>query len=120
MSLLYCALFHNRCPFKSHLLKKRIRLPGVKHFVTVHYCDEVFGVGEVDDVVGVAGEHVDALDVVASDFELDDFAFGVVEVALLNEAVVRDHNEELPLGVVPMLAFGDTGVADEDANYYAV
>ena len=60
------------------------------------------------------------MDVVASDFELDDFAFGVVEVALLDEAVARDHDEELPLGVVPMLAFGDTGVADEDANYYAV
>ncbi len=68
----------------------------------------------------VAWEHVDALDVVASDFELDDFAFGVVEVALLDEAVARYHDEEFPLGVVPVLAFGDAGVADEDANFSAV
>ena len=30
---------------------------GVEDFVAVHYGDEVFGVGEVDNVVSVAGEH---------------------------------------------------------------
>ena len=38
---------------------------GVEDLVAVHDCYEVLGVGEVDDVVGVAGEHDDGLDVVA-------------------------------------------------------
>ena len=74
----------------------------------------MFGVAEVDDVVRVAGKHVDALDVVARDFKLDDFIRA--ELALLNEAVTADHDEELPLGVVPVLAFGDAGLADVDAH----
>ena len=38
---------------------------GVEDLVAVHNCYEVLGVGEVDDVVGVAWEHDDGLDVVA-------------------------------------------------------
>ena len=103
-----------------HHLKERIRPPGVEYLVAVHYSYEVFGVGEVDDVVGVAGEHVDALDVVAGDFELDDFAFGVVEVALLDKAVTAHHDEELPLGVVPVLAFGDARLRNVNRNLTAI
>ena len=87
-------------------LKESIRLLWIENLVAVHHCDEVFGVGEVDDVVGVAGEHVDALDVVASDFKFDDFIGA--QLALLDEAVTADNDEKLPLGVVPMLTFGDT------------
>jgi hypothetical protein len=32
-----------------------IRLVRIEYFVTVHYGDEVLGIGKVDDVVGVAG-----------------------------------------------------------------
>ena len=38
---------------------------GVEDLVAVHNSYEVLGVGEVDDVVGVAWEHDDGLDVVA-------------------------------------------------------
>lgn len=57
----------------SHLLKVSIRLVGVKDLVAVHHRDEVFCLAEVYDVVGIAREHVDALDVVARDFKFDDF-----------------------------------------------
>ena len=76
----------------------------IKHLVAIHHRDQVLGIGEVDDIVRIPRQHVDALDVVARDLELDDPAFRVVEVALLDEAVPTDHNEELPLGVVPVLA----------------
>ena len=66
--------------------------------------------------MGVAGEHVDGLDVVAVNFPFEDFAFGVVEVALLDKAVTFDHNELLELGVVPVLTFCDAGLADVDAD----
>ena len=48
-----------------NLLEKGVGLVGVEDLVAVHHCDEIFCVGEVDDVVGVAGKHVDGLDVVA-------------------------------------------------------
>ena len=88
----------------------------IKDLVAIHHRDEVLRVGEVDDVVRIAREHVDALDVVARDFKLDDLAFRVVEVALLDEAVATDHDEELPLGVVPVLSLGDAWLADVDAH----
>ena len=68
----------------------------------------------------VAGEHVDGLDVVAVHFPLQHLALRVVEVALLDESVTLDNNELLELGVVPMLAFGDAGLGDIDANLAAI
>ena len=52
--------------------------------------------------------------IIARDFPLQDAALGVVEVALLDEAVAGDHNELLELGVVPVLALGDAGLGDVD------
>ena len=89
---------------------------GIKDLVAIHHRDEVLRVGEVDDVVRIARQHVDALDVVARDLELDHLPFGVVQVALLDEAVATDHDEELPLGVVPVLSLGDARLADVDAD----
>ena len=91
-----------------------------KYLVAVHHRDEVLGVGEVDDVVGVAREHVDGLDVVAGDLPFQDLAFGVIEVALLDEAVALDHDELLELGVVPMLPLGDAGLGDVDGHLAGV
>ena len=64
----------------------------------------------------ISGEHVYALDIVARDLEFDHLAFWVVEVALLDEAVTTDHDEELPLGVVPVLSLGNARLADVDAH----
>ena len=68
----------------------------------------------------ISWQHVDALDIVATHFKLNHLAFGVVEVAFLDETVTADHDEELPLGVVPVLAFGDAGLADVDAHLATV
>ena len=96
-------------------VEERIRVSRIKDLVAIHHRDEVLRVGEVDDVVRIAGQHVDALDVVARDLELDDLPFGVVEVALLDEAVATDHDEEFPLGVMPVLTLGDARLGDVDA-----
>ena len=42
-----------------------IRPSGIEDLVAIHDSYEVLGVGEVDDVMGVAREHDDGLDVVA-------------------------------------------------------
>ena len=101
-----------------HFLEVSIRLVGVKNLIAVHHRDEVLSVAEVDDVVCIAWEHVDALNVVARDFKLDDFVGA--EFALLNQSVATDHDEELPLGVVPMLAFGDARLGNVDAHLATV
>jgi len=95
-----------------------VGLGRVEDLVAVHDRDEVLDLAEVDDVVGVAREHVDALDVVAGDFELDHLVGA--ELALLDEAMAGDDDKELPLGVVPVLPFGNAGLRDIDRDLAAV
>ncbi len=101
-------------------IKERIRVSRIKDLVAIHHRDEVLRVGKVDDVVRIARQHVDALDVVARDLEFDDLSFGVVQVALLDETMATYHDEELPLGVVPVLTLGDARLADVDADLTAI
>lgn len=70
---------------KSYGFVVGIRMSRVENLVAVHHRHEVLRVAEVDNVVRVAGQHVDALDVVATDFKLDDFVRA--ELAFLDEAV---------------------------------
>ena len=65
-------------------VKERIWVRRIKDLIAIHHRDQVLRVGEVDDVVRIPREHVDALDIVARDFKLDHLAFRVVEVALLD------------------------------------
>ena len=78
----------------------------VEDFVAVHHRHKVLCVGEVDDIVGVSRKHVDALDIVPAYLKFDYLIR--INPALLDEAVAADYDEELPLGVVPMLAFRNT------------
>ena len=90
----------------------------IEYLVAVHDGNEVFGIGEVDDVVGIAGEHDDGLDFVTTHLIVEDFVRALL--AELDEAVARDDDELFPLGVVPMLALGDTWLRDVDAPLAAV
>lgn len=90
----------------------------IEYLVAVHDGDEVFGIGEVDDVVGIAGEHDDGLDFVTTHLVVEDFVGTFL--AELDEAVARNDNKLFPLGVVPMLTFGDTRLRDVDAYLSAV
>lgn len=90
----------------------------IEYLVAVHDGDEVFGVGEVDDVVGVAGEHDDGLDFVTTHLVVEDFVGAFL--AELDEAVARNDDELFPFGVMPMLSLGDTWLRDVDAYLSAV
>lgn len=90
----------------------------IEYLVAVHDGDEVFGVGEVDDIVGIAGEHDDGLDFVTTHLVVEDFVGTFL--AELDEAVAGDDDELFPLGVVPMLALGDAGLGDVDAYLSAI
>ena len=90
----------------------------VKNFVAGHHRHQILRFRQVDNVVRPAGNHVDSLNFVPGNFKLH--RFSGVDVSLLNQAMTCHHNEQLPLGVVPVLAFGNTGTADVDRHLTAI
>jgi len=56
----------------------------------------------------VAGEHNHGLDLLSANFIFQDLMGAFL--AHLNQAVASHDYELLPLGVVPMLTFGDAGL----------
>ena len=90
----------------------------VKDLVAGHDRYQIFRLRQVDNVVGPAGNHVDRLHLIAGNLKLHRLAG--VDVPLLNQAVTGHHDEQLPLGVVPVLALGDAGAADVDGHLAAV
>ena len=89
----------------------------VEDFVAPHHGNKILRVAEVDDVVGVAGEHYHALDALAGNFVFEDLRFAVRSQLVwarvfwphLDEAVAFDYDELFPFGVVPVLSLGDSG-----------
>ena len=57
---------------------------------------------------------MDSLNFVPGNFKLH--RFSSVDVSLLNQSVTCHHNEQLPLGVVPVLPLGDARTADVNAH----
>ena len=90
----------------------------IKRFICPHDGDEIFGLGEVDDVVRVAGKHLHSGDFFAGHFKFDDFA--AADSALLNQTVTGNNDENLGLGVVPVLAADDAGAGDVDGDLACV
>ena len=97
-----------------YLLEICIRFLGVKDLVAVHDRDKIFSFREVDDVMRIAWQHMDALDIVTRHFKINHLIGA--EFAFLNQAMTGHDDEEFPLGVVPVLAFGDAGLGDVDAD----
>ena len=101
-----------------YFIKISVWFVGVEDFVAVHYCYKVFGVGEVDDVVGVAWKHDYGLNLVATHLVVKHLVCAFL--AELDKAVTANHDELLPLGVVPMLALGDAWLGDVDTHLTSV
>ena len=90
----------------------------VKDFIAGHHRHQILRLTQVDDVVGPAGNHVNSLDFIPGNLKLH--RFPGVDIPFLNQAVTGDHNEKLPLGVVPVLPLGDARTADVDAHLSTV
>ena len=71
--------------FLHYLIKIGVGALRIENFVAIHDGDEVLGVGEVDDVVGVAGEHLHSLYLLAAHFVVPDFIRSLL--AELNKAM---------------------------------
>ena len=90
----------------------------VKDLVAGHDRHQIFRLGQIDDVVGPAGDHVDRLDLIPGNLKLHRLAG--VDVPLLNQAVTGHDDEQLPFGVVPVLPLGDARLRDVDAHLPAI
>ena len=104
-----CLEFHVLLLF-IYWVKVCVGASRVEDLVAVHHGDEVLRLREVDDVVGVAGEHYYALYPVAADLVIDYLVRTLF--THLYEAVAGDDDELLPLGVVPVLPLGDARPGD--------
>ena len=113
-------IIRNSTPIKNPLnvLAKGVRVAGVELLVSPHDGHQVFRFAQVDDVVGVARQHLYRLDVAAVHLKFQDFLG--TDFPLLDQAVATDHHKELPLGVVPMLALCDARFGDVHRNLSAV
>ena len=59
--------------FFYYFIEICVRTLRIENFIAVHDGNEIFGVAQVDDVVGVAGEHDDGLNLIATHLIFDDF-----------------------------------------------
>jgi len=61
---------------------------------------------------------VDSFDLIPRNLKL--YRFSGVNVSLLNQAMTCNHDEQFPLGIVPVLSLGDAGLTDIDAHLPAI
>lgn len=70
---------------------------GVKALVTPYKSDEFFGIRQVDDIVGISGNHFYHFDPVSTDFEIDDFVG--TNLTELDQAASADYYKLLILSM---------------------
>ena len=81
---------------------------GIEDLIRPHEGNEVLGIAEIDDIVRPAGDHVYGFDPLAADLKAD--LFIRVDIALLDQRAAADDDEELPLGIMPVLSLRDAGL----------
>ena len=102
----------------SDLLIERVRTLRVEALVGPHDRHQIVGVAEVRDAVGVARQHVDGLDPLAADLELQNLVR--VQFPFADQAMPRHNDEEFPLAVVPVLPLSDARLRDVHGELPAI
>lgn len=88
------------------------RLLRVKYLIAGHDRDKILGLRKIDNAVRPAGNHMYRFDLVAGHLKFHRFTG--IDVALPDPTMPGNNNEQLPLGIVPMLPFRDTRTAEVD------
>jgi len=92
-------------------------MAGVKLLVGPHDCHQIFRFAQIDNIVGIARQHMNSLDPVAADLKFD--LFIGADLTFLNQPVSGHHHEKFPLAVVPVLSLGDARSYDVDGDLSA-
>ena len=90
----------------------------VEALVCPHDGYKIFRIGQIDDIMRVSGEHMNCLYLLAAHLEVEHFFRA--DLPLLDQRLAGNHNEEFPLGMMPMLTLGDSGLGDIHAELAAV
>lgn len=77
----------------------------VENLIRPHNSHQILRLRQIDDVMGVPRQHMYRLDLFAAYLKLQHFV--CANLPLLNQAMAANHNEELPLAVVPVLSLRD-------------
>lgn len=96
--------------FFNYFVKESIWLFWIENFVAVHYCYEFIRIAQVNNIVSVTREHNDALDFISTYLIIEDFTGSFL--AKLNQTMTGNNDEQLPLGMMPMLTLGYSRLRD--------
>ena len=75
----------------------------VEDFIAEHHRDKVLCIREINNIMGIAWQHMNALDVLTCYFEF--YYLSRSNLPFLNESMACYDNEELPFCVMPVLSF---------------
>lgn len=84
----------------------------IKYLITSHNSDEILCVRQVDNVVSPTRNHINRFNLISANLKFH--SFPCVDISLLNQTMAMYNNELFPLGVVPMLPLGDSGLGNID------
>ena len=90
----------------------------VKNFITGHHRHQILCFRQVDDIVGPARDHINCFNLISADFKL--CRFTCMDIPFLNQSMPGHNNEQLPLGIMPVLPLCDPRFADIDTDLPAV
>ena len=90
----------------SNLLEESIRVIGIKDLIRSHDVHKILHLGQIYDIMDIAGQHVNSLNAITTHLKLDKFIS--TDLAFLNEVMSSNNDEEFPLAVVPMLPLCDS------------
>ena len=92
-------------------------MAGIKALVCPHHSHQILCLGQIDDVMGIAREHMDCLNVLTGRLEL--YYLVIPNFSLLNQPMTRYYDEKFPLGVMPVLTLSNTRLCDIDGDLTA-
>ena len=82
----------------------------IKLLISPHNSHKVLCLTQIDNVMGITGEHMNSLDLISTNFKLDNFVS--TYLTLLNKTMTGNNYKELPLAVMPVLSLSNPGIAN--------
>lgn len=85
----------------------------IKYLVRPHKCHKILSLTKINYIMCISRQHVYCLNFISAYFKFNRFILFTslrvyTEFPLLNQSVPADYDEELPFGIMPVLALRNT------------
>lgn len=111
-----------QCDLPVHLflyyLKESIRPFRIKDFIAGHNRNQIFGMGQINNIMSPSGNHVDSFDPISTYLKFH--SLSGIDIPLLDQAMSMHYNKLFPLGIMLVLALGDSRFTDINGNLAAI